>query len=458
MSNNYFGEELAGEFGDPPDTAPREPPVTRIVEAMLKATAFKRDRPGNVYRFTGKWWEELSAADLDHLAFAADTKNTSAHRRSEIVKLLGVRAHDMVFEFGGVASSEVAFENGVLDVLTGRLRPHRAEDYLESVLPWEWDGKAICPVWLSTLATFFGEECSDGRHDALQEFAGYISLSTNRFKKALLLIGDGDTGKSLITDIFTAMVGADRTSQLSLEHMDDPTLRGVIKGARLNVASEVSSRAPISDAGFKALIAGDLVLINRKYRPAEMYRSMAKHVFAANSLPPMRGKAAEVLSRFVMLPMDRVIVPRDQDPNLADKLRAEMPGIMAWAIAGARRLLEAQGRFTVITSSADVLEDWKAEVNPMVDFNLEWMVRSQHEFVSFEEIAERLRKKMHHQISTRQVGKWCRAIGLETDTKRVRADGRTVKAVIGWVIAGSPVALSIGAFDGEETPPDIDKI
>ena len=392
--NNHFGEELSEQFGGQPEAPPREPAVAKLVGQMLEATPFKRDRPGNVYRYTGAYWEELSAPDLDHLAFNADPKTTSGHRRSEIVKLLGACCHDMAFSFGHEAGHEVAFENGVLDVRTGRLRAHRAEDYLESVLPWVWDAKAFNVKWHEALDDYFGEASEDGRHAALQEFAGYICLSSNKFKRALFLWGAGDTAKSLIVDVLAAIVGFERTSQLALEHMDDPKMRGVIKGKRLNVATEVSGRALIADAGFKVLVAGDPVLIDRKFKHQEMYRPIAKHVIAANSLPALRGRAAEVFSRFIILPLDRVFLPSEQDKDLTEKVLADMPGVLAWAIAGARRLLENGGLFTAITASSPVLDEWEAEVNPMRDFIREWMVKSEYDFTSLQLITEQLRRQV----------------------------------------------------------------
>jgi P4 family phage/plasmid primase-like protien len=450
--SSFYEDMLGEEFGGDPDTSPRERAVAKIVDEMEKAAQYKRDRPGNVYRYTGAYWDELSKGDLESLALHAEPLATSAHRRGEIVKLLCARAHDVDFSFGRVAGHEIAFQNGVLNVYSGRLRAHRAEDYLESVLPWDYQLAAACPTWLEALGEYFGDDNQDGRHDTLQEFFGYIGLSTNRFKKALMLIGKGDTGKSLIADIGAAMVGINRTCQLSLEHMDDPTLRGVIKGARLNVMAEVSSRALISDSGFKALVAGDPVLINRKYYPAEIYLPTAKHLIAANSLPIIRGRTDEVFARFLIIAMDRVFQKGEQDPDLKDKLIAEMPGILVWMAAGAKRLLENNGRFTEPDHNAEVLEDWQAEVNPMVDYEREWLIKDGLSFVPLQTIASDLRRHLKKEVTTRRVGIWCRALGLRVKTRAVVGDKRTVKALDGYRYGGDPSTIALAQYDGDGHP------
>ncbi|MDP7546054.1 MAG: hypothetical protein QGF20_02085 [Alphaproteobacteria bacterium] len=87
-------------------------------------------------------------------------------------------------------------------------------------------------------------------------------------------------------------------------------------------------------------------------------------------------------------------MPSEQDKDLTEKVLADMPGVLAWAIAGARRLLENGGLFTAITASSPVLDEWEAEVNPMRDFIREWMVKSEYDFTSLQLITEQLRRQV----------------------------------------------------------------
>lgn len=51
-------------------------------------------------------------------------------------------------------------------------------------------------------------------------------------------------------------------------------------------------------------------------------------------------------------------------PELAKKIiAAEMPGVLAWAVEGARRLLE-QGDYTTPRSSIEAVQDWKNSCDP----------------------------------------------------------------------------------------------
>ena len=52
-------------------------------------------------------------------------------------------------------------------------------------------------------------------------------------------------------------------------------------------------------------------------------------------------------------------------PELAKKIIAsEMPGVLAWAVEGARRLL-TQNAYTIPVSSLEAVQDWKDSCDPV---------------------------------------------------------------------------------------------
>lgn len=440
MDDEWYGPDP--EQPDPPPAEPGgpstgEPALRKVVERMLERDKFIRDSAGNVYRYDGGRWRELTKHDLDRLVYEADAKAITGHRRAEAIRLLGAMQHQTDFAFGNLAETEVPFANGVLNVKTGLVRPHNPTDYLENVIPWEFDAHAQCPTWAQVLLEWF-DDPEDGRHDAVQEFAGYIGMQHCRYKRALLVKGDGDTGKSVLVAVLCRMVGQQAYSQLGLEHMDDPTLRGILKGKMLNVATEVTARGLLADAGFKALVAGDPVLIDRKFKDAETYSAACKHVVACNALPVVKGRTQEVFDRFVLVPFTRVY-PRDlQDPHLVDKIAAEMPGICAWAMQGAKRLLEQGGQFTQPRDAHKVLNDWGAEQNLLVDFLDENMAydKEHKAYTLLSKIAELMNERSRKTITGRQVGAWARQLGLEIGTKRIKGGANeitgTAKVIKNW--------------------------
>lgn len=430
-----FEGEAEGAAEDSAKTRAIE--LHKIVDELMALHRFKRDDAGNLYIYTGAFWRELSSARLERLIYEIKPA-VSSHRRNEISKLLGVRSHDLEFAWGQVRETEVAFADCVVDVMTGEAREHDPEDMLESVLPWRYDGRARAPRWSAVLLQYF-EDPEDGRHDLLQEFFGYICLNHSRYKRALMLLGPGDTGKSVIVNLARLMVGTEATAQLSLEHMDDPGARYAIKGKRLNLATEVSQRALMAESGFKAMVSGDPVGLERKFKDPEMYMPTAKHVIAANDLPRIYGRALEVFERFLILPLTRVFTRADQDPHLLDALEAEIPGVINWALEGARRLIGNRGLFTEARAASSALAEADARRNPMVDFVAEQMVAREGEFLTLAAIAQRMNETRKQPVTSRQVGAWLREVRLEVRKKKTK-DGRTLPCLMGFKWAGMDAA------------------
>lgn len=337
---------------------------------VLERHRLKTARSGTTYWWNSAYWEEVEKQVLLHWVFTEGTGRSGHSFRSEVVEWLKAATTDPLLAWSRVGLGEAALSNGVLDVETGKLRPHAPEDMLERVVPWPWDAAAECPVWTTALDDWFGDsESGVEQIQALQEFFGYILLPHARFKKALILYGDSNTGKSVVAFVAQTLVGTGFCCQLPVDQMDDPVMRAVLKGKALNVMTELSADSMIRDGGFKTLVGTEEpVLINEKYKPAEMYLPAAKHLIATNNLPRIDDRTDAVFNRLLIVAMDKAVPPEAQDRELGDKLKAEMPGILRWAVEGARRLVERGGRWPTPQRSRDLIDQYRDQQNPVGQF------------------------------------------------------------------------------------------
>ena len=97
---------------------------------------------------------------------------------------------------------------------------------------------------------------------------------------------------------------------------------------------------------FKALISGDYIHAERKFGAKFTFRPITKYIFACNKLPTFDGINYGIKRRLCIIPFNRVFKDFEQDKNLIDKLTVELPGIMDWAIKGAKKLTENNFVFT----------------------------------------------------------------------------------------------------------------
>ena len=428
-----------GRKGPP---APVEIAERLLAETMIPTPegdqhAFLQDAAGITYQYNGKWWEEIGDETLHALVLRLDDKRAwkSATRR-EVIEYVKATVHRRDHAFGRVAHHEIAFDNGVVDVRTGRRRPHRPQDYLDSVLPWSHDPGAACPTWLRVLADWFPEAPdADGRPDtrpaALQDFFGYVALPHARYKRALFCLGPSNCGKSLVALLLKAMVGDRFTCTLPVSDMDDPVKRWVIKHKRLNIMTELPTDAIIADGGFKTMVSSEEpIFINGKYEKPVTYVPVAKHVIAANNLPTVNDRTLAVVNRLLIIEFHRVFSDQEMDVDLLNQLIAEMPGILNWVMGGARRLDANGGLFTEPTNAAERVREMREAANPLMTFVRERMVPELGAAAPLGEVARAFNEwNQGQKWEIRRVGKALRSAGYTVKDHWFKEGGSVVSLI-----------------------------
>ena len=248
----------------------------------------------------------------------------------------------------------VAFRNGLIDLdealAAGRppaLRPHDPRHFCGVALPFQYDPEAGCPLWSVTLGGILPATGPDDRRDAvLQEAMGLTILPGDlSFQKFLILVGPGGNGKSTVLETWEAMLGADNVAHVPLDALGGEFRMGEMAGKLANIAGDMNHLDKVAEGQLKQLTTGDPIQINRKFLPPVTMRPTARLIFAANVLPPIHDRSDGVWRRMIAMPFLRTIPDSEKDRERARRLKAELPGIFNWALAGAIRLHQ-QGRFT----------------------------------------------------------------------------------------------------------------
>ena len=227
--------------------------------------------------------------------------------------------------------------NGTLDLRTGKLRPHAQADLITKLVPVDYDPEAQAPTWRAFL-----ERIMDGnRHllDFLRRAVGY-SLTGDTGERALFFLhGSGANGKSTFLETIRAMAGdyglRTPTETLMTKRGDSiPNDVARLKGARLVTAAESEEGKRLAEALIKDLTGGDTIAA--RYMRAEWFdfRPQCKIWLATNHKPTIRGTDKAIWDRIKLIPFSVIIPDDEQDRRLIEKLKAELPGILAWAVRG----------------------------------------------------------------------------------------------------------------------------
>jgi putative DNA primase/helicase len=228
-------------------------------------------------------------------------------------------------------------ENGTVDLRTGQLRPHRREDLLTKLAPVHFDPAAQCPRWLSCL-----DRVMKGNANLigyLQRVLGY-SLTASVSEQVLWLFhGTGANGKSTFISTVEALLG-DYALQavpellLAKTHQSHPTERADLFGRRFVATVEIDQGKRLAESLTKQLTGGDTVNARWMKQDFFQFAPTFKIVLVANYKPVIQGTDKAIWRRVKLVPWEVEIPDDEKDKNLLEKLKAELSGILTWAIQG----------------------------------------------------------------------------------------------------------------------------
>lgn len=229
---------------------------------------------------------------------------------------------------------------GVVDLRTGKLHPHRHDDYMTKVTAVAPGGN--CPIWHAFLRRITNE---DGElHDFLQRVAGYSLTGINREHAMFFGYGTGANGKGTFLNTLTGILGtyaatAQMETFIASQTDKHPTDLAMLRGARFVTAQETEEGRRWAETKIKALTGGDPITARFMRQDFFTFTPTFKLFVAGNHRPALRGVDEAIRRRFNLVPFTVTIPGPDRDPELAEKLKAEWPGILAWAIEGCRHWL-----------------------------------------------------------------------------------------------------------------------
>lgn len=223
--------------------------------------------------------------------------------------------------------------NGVIDLRAGILRPGRHEDRITMSAAVPYDSQATCPRWERFVSEVFPDSALS---DFIQRAIGY-SLTGDTGEQCLFLsYGTGANGKGTFTNTLAAVLGEYAyTMPFSTVEMHQrasiPNDMAALVGRRFVGASETADGARLNESRLKALTGGDPITARFLHSEFFTFQPVAKFWLSVNHKPVVRDDSRGFWRRMRLIPFAQTFAV---NPSLADELRAEAPGILAWAVRG----------------------------------------------------------------------------------------------------------------------------
>lgn len=258
----------------------------------------------------------------------------------------------------------INLKNGLYNINTHKLEPHRPEMYLTSQLDFDFDPDADCPNFRRFLHTSITND--DGLPDMdmimlLTEFMAYAMTAKTELKVSAWLVGVPDSGKSTIITFMRNMMGNLHTTidlgQLATNRF---LLAGIV-GKRVVTFTEADGTSFLPDALYKALVGGkDEIYVDVKNKAGIAFVPICKIIWAMNGSPRINDRSGATFNRLQVILFDKTIPKDKQIADLDDVLKAEKAGVFNWLMQAYRRLKSSHA-FTRSERSVRWLETYKRE-------------------------------------------------------------------------------------------------
>lgn len=229
--------------------------------------------------------------------------------------------------------------NGCIHLPTQQLLPHNHRQRFLKQCPVHFDPQAPAPRFET-----FMLQISKGDPDWVdyaQRVVGHAMSGRISEEVAFFLLGLGANGKSVFCSMLRHVAGPYAVSvptgflmQSKFEGNSATPALAALMGARFAFANEVESGARLSPQALKVATSTDAISARRLYH--EQFEFTPTHTLfvRTNHKPIISDNDHGLWRRIKLIPFDQTFEDDQKDNDLEEKLKAELPGILAWMVRG----------------------------------------------------------------------------------------------------------------------------
>ena len=244
----------------------------------------------------------------------------------------------------------------ILNLATGDTAPPSRDLLITKKLACVPDSAAKPDAWLR----FLGDALPDDDVRAwVRAWYRYCLSGRTNLHAMLFVYGPAGTGKSTLGELLFAMLGDYGRA------LDGEKLTGAVQGehdawmlpfvgSRMVYCDEVVEGGSWRSQKVKQLVSARR-LSARAMRGNPFDFSPSAKLMISGNHHPKTPRTDAIWRRMHVLPMRNK--PKQPDPMLGDKLRAELPGILAWALGGDLTLIKGDERPAAMQSAVDEARD-----------------------------------------------------------------------------------------------------
>jgi putative DNA primase/helicase len=343
---------------------------------------FLIDSSGRVHVFNGKYYDIVEPTFME----------------SVIIDTLGKIGVGLVYKYGSAKTISdkcllelrsrkecefipnrryVAFNNGILDLETGKMKEFSDKYITDITLGIDYDPEATLPLWDKFIRQTFPV---DGFLHTFQEFVGALLTDRKLYKIEYMcfIIGPGGNGKSVTLDAIANLFGDELISNYSPQQLFDSqnamTNMADLDGKLANFSDDIKKKS-FAGGDFKTFVSGGKFQARRLYQ--NPFKVTAPYMICcANEMPPTMDDTEGHHRRILPIKStDHIYTREERDTQLTYKLSTDKAkqAIFNWIYDGYKRVVANRGELDIsecvslfrdeIKSNSNTVRRWLYECN-----------------------------------------------------------------------------------------------
>lgn len=319
------------------------PPMQVIRKLQERGPFWIRSYRGELYLYDGWTYVKRGDSEITSMILDALRPYWSTHRdpKSAISKVIQLLKADPQFKISDNYRDDpnlVPFLNGVYDLTTGRLLPPSPTVFFTYYVQANFDESMACPAFERFCETSF--EGDPLKRLALLQMIGSLLTSDMTGKVFWVLQGVPNSGKSVVGRLIRSFFSPDKVASMEINRLGDKFAGYALMGKLVNVFMDlVDGKIPPKAVSLlKSITGGEDITAEGKGKDSIRYTPYVKFVFGTNFIIACLRNDPALLNRIILIPFGVSIPLELQDPELDQKLFAELPGISAMAMEALREL------------------------------------------------------------------------------------------------------------------------
>lgn len=205
----------------------------------------------------------------------------------------------------------------------------------------------------------------------LQQYCGYCLIPTTALQKALMVIGDGGEGKSVVGSILHGIFGNSNIYRAKIKKLNSEFGQCDLFGKLLMIDDDLSENALTDTSIFKELVTAKReITVNKKYVQGFTFTPYARFIIFGNfTLQALYDISNGFARRQLVLQAKPKNENRVDNPFLDEQIvKNEAEGVINWLVQGLNDLIKNKFKLYVSERTNEASEQLKKESDSVLLF------------------------------------------------------------------------------------------